>query len=183
MSSAVDEHIHDQIASHLADPSSKGAFGPVRIPVFDFSGNRHQDLLSKVASIGILQPLSAGKPVDERFVDVDELTPRLAVPPISQANQQAGSSFGCILHRTTSRKGYSTPTQKSFRETGDGRIFWQHARVFGSWAAGNCLAARGVAAPSRMRLGRPPCLPAVSPPRRRGGCQQKNGPCGHRRES
>jgi len=98
MTAAIDDQVHDQIPRHAKQPTAKGAFRPIGVPLFDSRRDRHEHLLSQVAGVGVLQPEAAKISVDDAPVDTQELVPRLGVFGVADPEYQARPGRRRFVH-------------------------------------------------------------------------------------
>ena len=63
-------------------------------PAWKRRRDRHQNLLSQIVSVRILQAASDRNPVDHRLIDRDEPLPRQPIARIFDLNDQAFACFG-----------------------------------------------------------------------------------------
>jgi len=94
------EEANHQIPSDPVQPASKAAFTFIGIPAFNSSGDSQQDFLHDVGRVAVLKAFAGGQSEDQRLIDFHELLPCFQIVSIPQSQDQAGSGFGGIVHRT-----------------------------------------------------------------------------------
>ena len=74
-------------------PTAKSSDLRVVIEPSDRSCNRTQDILNNVRRVRVLQSLLAGKSMDQRTININELSPRFDVLRITNTQEETWSSY------------------------------------------------------------------------------------------
>src|SRR4029079_16262827 len=91
--------VEDLIARDRKQPAAKSAVVAIVVQSPDGRRDRAQYILHQIGRIGVLQAPFAGKTIDHRPIQIDELLPRGVVRSVANLNQEAEAGERSLVAR------------------------------------------------------------------------------------
>src|SRR6516164_8701787 len=92
------EEVPQLVTHHGEQPTAEGAAPRIVIETADAAGDRLQNVLRQVGSVGVLESVLVREAVDQRRIDFDELRPGRVIAGVAQADQETEPGRWRIAH-------------------------------------------------------------------------------------